>query len=85
MSASTSAARWYWRRSPFFVVGVALYVLFMWWVMTRQMTWDAPQRAMCDKQVNVLLTTHDAVDLMRANILIGRLNCSVWRRIPAPD
>ena len=36
----------------------------------------------CDKQVAVLLTTHDAVDLGRARFLVRWLNCSIGNRLP---
>jgi hypothetical protein len=73
-----------WRvlRWPLGVGAFVLYGLWLWWLVTPDER-DAPQRAMCDKQVHVLLTTHDLVDLRRARYLIRELNCSVWRRIPA--
>ena len=36
----------------------------------------------CDKQVAILLTTHDPVDLQRASFLIRRLDCDIGRRLP---
>ena len=36
----------------------------------------------CDKQVAILLTTHDPVDLQRASFLIRYLDCDIGRRLP---
>jgi len=39
-------------------------------------------RAMCDQAVAALLTTHDLVELQRAQALILDLNCGVRKRLP---
>jgi len=48
--------------------------------------WPAPRdkraTAECDRQVAALLTTHDALELERARVLIRELDCSVIRRLP---
>jgi hypothetical protein len=36
----------------------------------------------CDKQVAVLLTTHDSVDLERAKFIVRWLSCSIGDRLP---
>jgi hypothetical protein len=38
-------------------------------------------RAACDKQVAVLLTTRDAIEMERARIITDRLDCSFSRRL----
>jgi hypothetical protein len=38
----------------------------------------------CDRQVQILLTTKDLVELERARTLIHELDCSVSRRLPPP-
>jgi hypothetical protein len=42
------------------------------------------ERAECDRQVRVLLTTHDAIDLDRAKFIVRRFNCSIGDRLPTP-
>lgn len=42
------------------------------------------ERAECDRQVVILLSTHDAVDLQRATFIIRRLNCNIGDRLPQP-
>lgn len=39
-------------------------------------------RKACDRAVEVLLTSHDPVELQRSGILIHELNCSIGRRLP---
>jgi hypothetical protein len=36
----------------------------------------------CDKQLAILLTTRDAVDLERAKFIVRWLNCSIGNRLP---
>ena len=36
----------------------------------------------CDRQVQLLLTTTNTVQLQRAQYLIGDLHCSIERRLP---
>ena len=42
---------------------------------------DGKARALCDQMVERLLTTSEAVEVMRAGIIIERLNCSLRRRL----
>jgi hypothetical protein len=42
------------------------------------------ESAECDKQVAILLSTHDAVDMQRASFIIRRLNCNIGDRLPQP-
>lgn len=86
---STTVQRSWWKFwgqwSGIVLILVVAYVVFMWWLITLPRPNEANARAMCDKQVSALLTTHDALDLERARYLIRQLNCDIWRRMPAGD
>jgi hypothetical protein len=42
------------------------------------------EKAECDRQVAILLATHDAVELDRAKFIVRWLNCSIGDRLPSP-
>jgi hypothetical protein len=45
---------------------------------------DSPNgkaRALCDTMVERLLNSPDATEVMRAGLIVERLNCSLWRRL----
>jgi hypothetical protein len=50
----------------------------------QEMTVLARERLECDRQVALLMTTKDPVELERAKYLINKLDCSIGRRLPPP-
>ena len=42
---------------------------------------DGKTRALCDQMVERLLNSSDQVEVMRAGLIIERLNCSLRRRL----
>jgi hypothetical protein len=64
---------------PSAVVGGILWAVFTWLPPGPQFVAEARE---CDKQVAILLTTHDAVDLERAKFIVRWLNCSLDDRLP---
>lgn len=47
-------------------------------------TYDAEERALCDRSVAALLASKDLVEVTRAGIIVERLNCGISRRLDRP-
>jgi hypothetical protein len=63
-------------------LGLLAVVAIAWWIALAPWPHESEARAACDLAVASLLETHDQLELLRAEILIRRLHCSVRRRLP---
>jgi hypothetical protein len=80
--------RWHRRLPPWLIpvvlmaafVGFAAYVIIFLPPGPRFVA----EKAECDRQVAILLATHDAVELDRAKFLVRWLDCSIGDRLPSP-
>ena len=83
MSAATASLIANFKSWGWFLFRLLIAPRFLVWVISLPWPNDKAASAACDRAVATLLDTHDAVDLMRADILIRDLNCSIRRRLPA--
>jgi hypothetical protein len=57
-------------------LAIILTVIVLWFLFEPSAT---EKKQLCDEAIQTLRTTHDAVDLQRARILVQKLNCAVSR------
>ena len=62
-----------------FIIAVSV---FMGWVISLPWPHEDAEHKLCDKQVPILITSKDLVDVVRAGIIVYQLNCGIGRRLP---
>jgi hypothetical protein len=80
--------------APVTIIGISLVTLgFVIWSAARHDTTTTGRQSLsrweraeleCDRQMQILMSTKDLVELERAKFLVDQLNCSVSRRLPPP-
>lgn len=63
------------------MVALVAWITFMVWIINQSWPGQDQERALCDREVHLLLTSRDPVELQRADILIRRVRCNVRRRV----
>jgi hypothetical protein len=77
-ACAVSRTRRIWQWWSPLLFGAAIPVLFI--VALSQIEPNTKERQVCDALVQTLLTTRDAVELQRTEILVHELNCDVSHR-----